>query len=122
MSFEVHTRNLALAPALAEALLPQLLATYGEDLPDGPRMIRTIGAHWDDTAHTRIRAAEYLLTVTDRVSIVTDRTLTDGRIAFSGILWQSDLAAEFDANGIVGVEELTDAQLAALTPAPTPMP
>lgn len=115
MSFETHPRTLALAPALAEVLLPQLHAIYGEDLPDGPRTIRTIGAHWDDSMHTRIRAAESPRTATGRM-------LTDGRVAFSGILWQSDLAAAFDATGIAGVEELTDTQLAALTPAPEPMP
>jgi hypothetical protein len=114
MSFETHHRNLALAPALADSLLPQLLAIYGEDLPDGTRMIRTIGAHWDDSDHARIRAAESPRTA-------TGRTLTDGRVAFSGILWQSSLAADFDANGIPGVEELSDAQLVALTPPPEPI-
>ena len=114
MSFETHTRTLALSPALAESLLPQLHATYGEDLPDGKTTVRTIGAHWDDTAHTRIRAANFPTTINGRL-------LTDGRLAFTA-LWQSALAADFDANGIPGVEELTDAQLAALTPAPTPLP
>lgn len=115
MSFETHTRNLALAPALAELLLPQLLTIYGEALPDGPLMVRTIGAHWDNSEHTRIRAAESPRTATGRM-------LTDGRVAFSGILWQSDLAAAFDATGIAGIEELTAAQLAALTPIPEKLP
>jgi len=110
MSFGDTYRIIALAPELIEPLFGQLLAAYGEDLPDGTRIVRTIGGHWDDTAHTRKRAASF-------PSTITGQLLTDGRYAFRA-LWQSDLMAEFDANGIPGIEELTEEQLAALTPQP----
>ncbi|MEI6278295.1 MAG: hypothetical protein WCQ16_02785 [Verrucomicrobiae bacterium] len=113
MSFELKQRTLAVAPDLVPVLFPQLLERFGEDLPDGTRKVRTIGGF--DCGNGVLGAASL-----DIGSIAPVR-LTDGRLAFSCI-WQADLAEEFDAHGIPGVEELTPAQLSALTPAPEEMP
>jgi len=108
MSFESTERIMA-APANAVSVMFQgLLDQYGETLPDGNRSIRTIGGHWDNAEKTRIRAAS----LTD--GTITGQPLTDGRVAFC-CLWQSNLAKDFDDGKINGVEELTEAQLAALT-------
>ena len=115
MSYETTERTIAVAPASVATLFPQLLAQYGEALPDGPRSIVTIGGHWDDSDKTRIRAASL------NDDTITGQPLTDGRVAFT-CLWQADLAAAFDNGGIEGVEQLTDQQLAALTPEPEVMP
>jgi len=114
MSFSNTYRIIALAPELVGPLFTQLRSTCGEDLPDGYTIVHTLGAHWDDGEHTRKRAASFPTTI-------TGQPLTDGRVAFRA-LWQSDLMAEFDANGIPGVEELTEEQLAALLPAPETLP
>ena len=108
MSFGDTYRIIALAPELVEPLFAQLLAQFGEPLPDGDQQIVTIGGHWDDTAHTRKRAASHPTTITGTL-------LTDGRIAYRA-LWQSDIEQLFDAHGIEGVEELTEEQFAALLP------
>jgi hypothetical protein len=110
-NFETTERIIAVDPQDVETLFPQLLAQYGEELPDGARNVLTIGAHWDDAAKTRIRAAS----LTD--GTITGQPLTDGRLAFR-CLWQSDLAVAFDAGEIEGVEQLTEQQLADLTPQP----
>jgi hypothetical protein len=110
MSFGDTYRIIALAPELVEPLFTQLTTTYGELMPDGSRLIKTIGAHWDDVAHTRKRAADHPTTI-------TGTPLTDGRVAYRA-LWQSDLMAEFDLHGIEGVEELSEEQFAALLPQP----
>jgi hypothetical protein len=111
MSFELTERIIAVAPQDVEALFPQLLAQYGEELPDRPHSILTIGGHWDNAAKTRIRATS----LTE--GTITPQPLTDGRVAFR-CLWQSDLARDFDDGKITGVEELTQEQLTALTPNP----
>jgi hypothetical protein len=111
MSYETTSRTIAVAPEAVAALFPALLAQYGEALPDGAESVTTIGGHWDDAAHTRIRAASL------NKGTITGQLLTDGRLAFT-CLWQSDLAAAFDAGEIAGVEELTQLQLAQLTPQP----
>jgi hypothetical protein len=115
MSYETTDRTIAVAPNAVATLFPALLAQYGKALPDGPRSIVTIGGHWDDSAQTRIRAAS----LTD--GTITGQVLTDGRVAYT-CLWQADLAAAFDAGGIEGVEQLTEEQLAGLTPIPEVMP
>jgi hypothetical protein len=115
MSYETTERTIAVAPNAVATLFPALLAQYGEALPDGPRSIKTIGGHWDDSDKTIIRAAS----LTD--GTITGQVLTDGRVAFT-CLWQSDLAAAFDAGGIEGVEELSAEELAGLTPEPEVMP
>ena len=115
MSYELTSRTIAVAPASVATLFPALLAQYGDALPDGPRSIVTIGGHWDDSAQTRIRAAS----LTD--GTITGQVLTDGRVAYT-CLWKADLAAAFDNGGIEGVEQLTDEQLAALTPEPERLP
>ena len=48
---------------------------------------------------------------------IAPTVLTDGRLAYR-CLWQADLAAAFDAGQIAGAEELTEQQLAELTPEP----
>jgi hypothetical protein len=111
MSYELTDRIIAVAPEAVETLFPQLLAEYGEELPDAGRQVITIGGHWDDAAKTRIRAAS----LTD--GTITGQSLTDGRLAYR-CLWQSDLAAAFDAGQIAGAEQLTEQQLADLTPEP----
>ena len=111
MSYELTDRIVAVAPAAVATLFPALLAQYGEELPDAGRQVLTIGGHWDDAAQTRIRAASLT------GGTITGQPLTDGRVAFT-CLWQSDLAAAFDAGQITGVEELTQLQLAQLTPQP----
>jgi len=111
MSFETTERIVAVPPTLVEGLFVDLLNTYGENLQDGPRRFKTIGAHWDDTAKTRIRAASL------RDGTITPQPLTDGRVAFR-CLWQSDVAAAFDAGQIAGVQELDEAELATLLPQP----
>jgi hypothetical protein len=115
MSYELTQRTIAVAPNAVATLFPQLLAQYGEALPDGPRSIVTIGGHWDDSDKTRIRAASL------NDGTITGQPLTDGRVAYT-CLWQADLAAAFDAGGIEGVEQLTEEELAALTPEPEGMP
>lgn len=106
MSFQTRYRTFAVSPENVEALLGGLLAAYGEEFPDGAVAIRTIGAHWDDTEQTRQRAARFPETE-------PGIPLTDGRLAFR-VMWQADLAAEFDAHGMAGVEELSEERLEAL--------
>jgi hypothetical protein len=115
MSYETTERTIAVASNAVATLFPALLAQYGEALPDGPRSIKTIGGHWDDSDKTIIRAAS----LTD--GTITGQVLTDGRVAYT-CLWQADLAAAFDNGGIEGVDELSAEQLAALTPEPEVMP
>jgi hypothetical protein len=110
-NFEPTERIVAVPAESVSTMFPQLLAKYGRELPDGNRSIFTIGGHWDDTAKTRIRAAS----LTD--GTITGQSLTNGKLAFR-CLWQSDLAKDFDGGKIAGVEELTQEQLAALTPNP----
>jgi hypothetical protein len=110
-NFETTERIIAVPAEAVGTMFPDLLAQYGQELPDRPRSILTIGGHWDDAAKTRIRAAS----LTD--GTITGQPLTDGRVAFR-CLWQADLAAAFDAGEIGGVEELDDEQLASLTPEP----
>lgn len=115
MSFEDTDRIAALAPESVQPLFSALLAEYGEALPDGDREIVTIGAHWDDSAKTRKRAASL------HDGTITGVPLIDGRVAYI-CLWQSDLAAAWEAGQIAGVEQLTQEQFQALLPPPLPIP
>ena len=115
MSYELTDRIIAIDPSAVESLLSDLTAQYGEPLPDGAETITTIGAHWDDTAKTRLRAASL------HKGTISGQPLTDGRIAFR-CLWQADLAAAYDAGQITGAEQLTEQQLADLTPEPEVTP
>jgi hypothetical protein len=108
-NFETTERIIAVPAEAVATMFPQLLAQYGQELPDAGRSVLTIGGHYDDTAKSRIRAAS----LTD--GTITGIPLTDGRVAFR-CLWQADLAADFDAGEIGGVEQLTEEQLASLTP------
>lgn len=110
-NFETTERTIALPAEAVATMFPDLLAQYGQELPDGGRSILTIGGHWDDAAKTRIRAAS----LTD--GTITGQPLTDGRVAFS-CLWQADLAAAFDRGEIEGVAQLSAEELAALMPVP----
>lgn len=114
-AFEPTDRIVALSPDDVQTLFVDLLNVYGLEVQDGPRRIKTLGAHWDDAKKTRVRAAS----LTD--GTITPQPLTDGRVAFR-CLWQADLAAAFEAGAIEGVEELTEAALAALTPEPEVAP
>lgn len=107
MSFELKERIIAVSPNIVDTLFPQLLAQYGEVLPDGEENVATIGGHWDDATKTHIRAASL------KKGTITGQPLVDGRVAFA-CLWQADLAAAFDAGQISEVEELTEAQLEQL--------
>jgi len=108
-NFEPTERIIAVPAEAVGTMFPQLLAQYGQELPDAGRNVLTIGGHYDDAAKTRIRAAS----LTD--GTITGMPLTDGRVAFR-CLWQADLAAAFDAGKIGGVEELDAAELSTLTP------
>lgn len=114
MSFETHYRNFAVAAELVPTMFPQLLATFGEDLPDGREIIRTIGGHWDDEPPTRKRAASFPTTITGQL-------LTDGRMAFRA-LWQTDLVAAWEEGALPMVKELTDEELQKLLPEPEELP
>jgi hypothetical protein len=114
-NFEPTERIIAVPAEAVGTMFPQLLAQYGQELPDAGRNVLTIGGHYDDAAKTRIRAAS----LTD--GTITGMPLTDGRVAFR-CLWQADLAAAFDAGEIAGVEELDAAELATLTPQPSTEP
>jgi len=108
-NFETTERIIAVAAEAVGTMFQQLLAQYGQELPDAGRNVLTIGGHYDDAAKSRIRAAS----LTD--GTITGQPLTDGRLAFR-CLWQADLAAAFDAGEIGGVEQLTEEQLASMTP------
>jgi hypothetical protein len=108
-NFETTERIIAVPAEAVATMFPQLLAQYGQELPDAGRNVLTIGGHYDDAAKSRIRAAS----LAD--GTITGQPLTDGRLAFR-CLWQADLAAAFDNGDITGVEELTQEQLASLTP------
>jgi len=108
-NFEPTERIIAVPAEAVATMFPQLLAQYGQELPDAGRNVLTIGGHYDDAAKSRIRAAS----LTD--GTITGMPLTDGRVAFR-CLWQADLAAAFDAGEIAGVEELDAAELSTLTP------
>ena len=107
MSFQTSERIFALAAEAVPAVFTQLHGQFAEPLPDGPSEVLTIGAHWDDEAHTRMRAASL------DAGTIRPMPLSDGRVAYR-CLWQEDLAAHFDAQGLAGVEELTEEQLEAL--------
>lgn len=111
MSFETSDRIIAVAPESVETLFIDLLNVYGVETQDGPRRIKTLGAHWDNAEKTRIRAAS----LAD--GTITPQPLTDGRVAFR-CLWPVALAAAFEEGALQGVEELTPEQLANLTPQP----
>ena len=112
MSYELTARTIAVAPEAVATLFPQLLAQYGEPLPDGSESVLTIGGHWDDSDRTRIRAASL------HKGTTTGQPLSDGRVAYT-CLWQTDLAAAFDAGDIEGVAELTAEELSTLIPQPS---
>jgi len=111
MPFESTERIIAVAADAVGALFPAILAEYGEELSYGSGSTRTIGAFWNEPEKQRIYAASM-----ERGSIAPT-VLTDGRLAYR-CLWQANLAAAFDAGEITGAEQLTEQQLADLTPQP----
>jgi hypothetical protein len=115
MAFETTERIIAVPADAVGTLFPALLAEYGEELSYGSGSTRTIGAFWNEPEKQRIYAASI-----ERGSI-SPTVLTDGRLAYR-CLWQTDLAAAFDAGQITGVEQLTEAQLSTLMPQPSTAP
>lgn len=111
MSYELTERIIAIDPNSVESLLSNLTTQYGEPLQDGKETIITIGAHWDDNDKTRLRAASL------HKGTIAGQILTNGKIAFR-CLWQSDLASAFDLEEIPQAQQLTEEQLAQLTPQP----
>ena len=111
MPYETTERTIAVQSSAVATLFPALNAQYGEELSYGSGITRTIGAFWNDAEQTSIYAASM-----ERGNIAPT-VLTDGRLAYR-CLWQTDLAAAFDRGDIQGVEELTNEQLASLTPQP----
>ena len=111
MAFEQTERIIAVPADAVGTLFPALLEQYGEELSYGSGTTRTIGAFWNEPEKQRIYAASI-----ERGSIAPT-VLADGRLAYR-CLWQADLAAAFDAGQITGAEELTEQQLADLTPEP----
>lgn len=111
MAFEQTERIIAVAPEAVATLFPALLAEYGEELSYGSGTTRTIGAFWNELEKIRIYAASI-----ERGSIAPT-VLTDGRLAYR-CLWQADLAAAFDRGEIQQAQQLTEEQLAQLTPQP----
>jgi len=86
---------------------------YGADLPtygdlDAP-VVRTLLGHRDDMCPDGLRAGL-------SPSTVTARPLTDGRYAVAGY-WSLALKAAWES-GNVQAEELSEADLQALTPEP----
>jgi hypothetical protein len=110
-NFEPTERIIAVDPQDVETLFVDLLNVYGQEVQDGPRRLKTLGAHWDDAEKTRIRAASL------HDGTITPIVLTDTRVAFR-CLWPVALVEAFEEGAIEGVEELTPAQLAELTPQP----
>jgi hypothetical protein len=106
-NFETTERIIAVDPQQMQALYIDLLNTYGKEVQDGPRRIRTIGAHWSDTDKTIIRAASL------EAGTIVPIVLTDSRVAFR-CLWPVALAQAFEEGAIEGVEQLTEAQLVEL--------
>ena len=105
--FDLVERMLVFTPTEADAFLKQLTAN-GADAQDGQRTVRTILLTWDDTEHTRVRAASYPETIQPVV-------LKDGRVMVSGLWSKKGLAAVGRAE-VVAVE-LTKPQIDDLLPA-----
>jgi len=112
MSFELTPRIIAVDAGTAASLFPVLTQQYGEELPtgDGSTTVKTIGAFWDDTEQTRLRAADI------NMGTIVGQRLTDGRLAFT-CLWQFRVAYAFDQGQIPGnIQQLTYEQLQSLLP------
>lgn len=115
MSFSDTELNIAVESGQSLTLFGEQWPLHKEPLPDGNKIVETICAHWDDSAHTRKRAASL------HDGTIKPTVLTDGRDLWRG-LWQSDVEAKVIAGEIPGVEILTNEQVAALTPPPPEMP
>ena len=114
MSFESTPRIIAVDAVTAANLFTYLTQQNGEYLPtgDGTANVKTIGAFWDDTEHTRLWAADIV------GGSIAGQRLVDGRVAFT-CLWQSDVAAAFDAGQLQGnIQQLSIDEFTALTPQP----
>ena len=112
MSFELTPRMIAVDAVTAANLFPVLTQQYGEFLltGDGSTTVKTIGAFWDDTDRTRLRAADI------GMGTIVGQKLSDGRLAFL-CLWQADLAAAFDQGLIPGnLQMLSRDEFQALLP------
>jgi len=112
MSFEPTPRTIAVDAVTAANLFTYLTEQYGEFLPTGDfsSTVKTIGAFWDDTEQTRLRAADIVM------GTIVGQRLTDGRVAFT-CLWQSDVATAFDAGQLQGnIQQLSYDELKTLLP------
>jgi hypothetical protein len=99
MSFSTTPRIFMLQPDDIPNVLADLQSKYGEDLPDGKSVVRTIGAHWDDMGQTKLRAAQYPVTCPPMM-------LTNGKVAFR-CLWQQDAIEAFENGEYPQAQEIT---------------
>jgi hypothetical protein len=102
-NFINEERTFAFAPGMM-AQFELLAENFGDELPDGASMIKTVAARWDDAEQTRKRAA----TLDNEVPF----KLTDGRIAIAA-LWSNKLITAWE-QGLVPAEELTPDQFKEL--------
>lgn len=108
MKFETTERIFAIHPSKLDAFLLDAISKFGENLPDGRQVLRTIAGHWDNSTKTRIRAASL------QSGSISGTLLSDGRIAFI-CLWQSDLIRDFEDGNIPDIDELTIDQFTQLS-------
>ena len=99
-------RSIAFSPAQANAFL-RLAAAHGTDERDGLNTVKTLLVCWDDTDHTRLRAASY-------PENVVPVKLKDGRVLISGLWSKKALAAIARADVVAA--ELSKAELDPLLP------
>ena len=99
-------RSIAFSPAQANAFL-RLAAAHGTDERDGLNTVKTLLVCWDDTDHTKLRAASY-------PENVVPVKLKDGRVLISG-LWSKKALAAIARVDVVAAE-LSKAELDPLLP------
>ena len=99
-------RSIAFTPAEANAFL-RLAAAHGTDERDGINTVKTMLVCWDDTDHTKLRAASY-------PENVLPVKLKDGRVMISG-LWSKKALAAIQRADVVAAE-LSKAELDPLLP------
>lgn len=118
MHFETTERIFAFPLELVEHL-PSLIADYGVDCMDGKKLVRTIAAGWDDTAHTRVRGLYLPLDNSPEEEAKRTASLTalmDGRSCYS-CLWPVTMIAAWQSGNdprLVPVQEITAEQLEQL--------
>ena len=103
-------RSIAFSPAEANAFL-RLAAAHGTDERDGINTVKNLLVCWDDTDHTRLRAASY-------PENVVPVKLKDGRVLISG-LWSKKALAAIQRAEVIAAE-LGKAELDPLLPSIVP--